>query len=146
MSAYDWLLFLHVAGAFVFGMATIAYWCAVVAAARPQGGDPQSLADTIARPANYVVGAGAAVALVFGVWLAIYVDGLELWDPWILVSLLLLVLAAGAGAQAGRSYVAAAQREGTEATGLRRRGMSFHTVASVAFLVILALMIFKPGA
>jgi len=26
VSAYDWLLFLHVAGAFVFGVATVAYW------------------------------------------------------------------------------------------------------------------------
>jgi len=146
VSVYDWLLFLHLAGAFIFGMATIAYWGAVVAAAKPQGGDPQSVADTITRPANFVVGAGAGIALVFGVWLAIYVDGYELWDPWILISLLLLLLAAGAGGLAGRSYVAATQRSNEEALTLRRRGMMYHTVASLAFLVILALMVYKPGA
>lgn len=145
MSLYDWLLFLHVAGAFVFGMATFAYWGSVLAAARPQGGDPQSVADTIARPANFVVGAGAGIALVFGIWLAIYVDGYEVWDPWILISLLLLLLAAGVGGLAGRSYVQAAQSTGEEAAGLRRRGMLLHSTATVAFLVILALMIFKPG-
>jgi len=59
---------------------------------------------------------------------------------------LLLLLAAGAGGLAGRSYVAATQRSNEEALTLRRRGMMYHTVASLAFLVILALMVYKPGA
>jgi hypothetical protein len=143
---YDWLLFLHVAGAFVFGMAFVTYWGAVIVGARPQGGDPNTLAQAITRPANLVVPVGAFVALVFGIWLAIYVDGYEVWDAWIVISLLLLIVAVGAGVLAGRSYVAAMERPEPEAAALRRRGILLHSTASLAFLVILVLMIFKPGA
>ena len=146
MSWYDWLLFLHVSGGFVFGMSLMTYWGAVLIARRPQGASPVALAETISRPANFVVGASAFVALVFGIWLAIYRDEYELWDAWILISLVLWLVAASAGGVAGSSYAKAAQSAELEAGALRRRGLLFHTTASVAFLVILVLMIFKPGA
>jgi hypothetical protein len=145
MSWYDWLLFLHVAGAFVLGMSLVTYWGAVAIAARPQGGNPAALAETISRPANFFVGAGAFVALVFGVWLAIYRDEYQVWDGWILTSIILWLVAVTAGGLAGSSYTKAAQREGPEADALRRRGLIAHTTASIGFLVILVLMIFKPG-
>jgi hypothetical protein len=143
---YDWLLFLHVAGAFVFGMAIATYWGSVAAGVKPMGGDPNTLANVIARPANYVVGAGAAVALLFGIWLVIYQDEYEIFDAWVFFSLLLWVVAVVAGTFAGRSYVAAMERSEPGAAALRRRGLLYHSSATLAFLAILVMMIFKPGA
>jgi hypothetical protein len=146
MSWYDWLLFLHVAGGFVLGMSLVTYWGAVAIALMPQSGDPARLAEAVSRPANFVVGAGAFVALVFGIWLAIYRDEYQVWDGWILGSLVLWVVAVSAGGAAGRSYAQAAERADPEAAALRRRGLLLHTTASLAFLAILVMMIFKPGA
>lgn len=146
MGWYDWLLFLHVAGAFAFGMAIAAYWGSVLAGVKPMGGDPNTLANVIARPANYIVTAGSVVALVFGLWLVIYQDEHEIFDAWVFFSLLLWVVAVATGFFAGRYYVDAMKRPEPEATDLRRRGLLFHSLASLAFVVIVVLMIFKPGA
>ena len=77
--------------------------------------------------------------LVFGIWLAIDIDGYELWDGWILASLVIWALAGWAGDRAGRAFA-------EDPVGGRRRGIRFQALNSVGILVILVLMIWKPGA
>jgi uncharacterized membrane protein len=79
------------------------------------------------------------VALVFGIWLAIDVDDYELWDGWILASLVLWAIGGWAGGQAGRAFEA-------DPIAWRARGIRFQAINSVALLLILVLMIWKPGA
>ena len=146
MGWYDWLLFFHVASVFLLGMAMIAFWGAIAAASHPFGGVPVDMGTTVARPANILIGPAALAALVFGVWLAIYVDGYEVWDGWILASIVLWAVAVATGSFAGRSFATAVDRAEAEAASLRRRGLLLHTASSLAYLVILVLMIFKPGA
>ena len=81
MDLYDWLLFLHVLSAFL----------AVACADRALGAraelerrsrrmmSPDS-AMRFGRTAGIVVGVGMMGAIIFGIWLAIDVDGYELWD------------------------------------------------------------------
>jgi hypothetical protein len=99
----------------------------------------------LGRLGAIVVGLGSVGALIFGVWLAIYVDGYELWDAWILGSLILWAIAVPVGARGGRYFERAAQNP-AEAVALRRTGLQLQTTASVALFLILVLMIFKPGA
>ena len=145
-AVYDWLLFIHIVGAFALVAAMVVYWAAVLAT---RGEDPATrspLADALMRPANVLVIAGITITLVFGVWLAIHVDGYELWDPWILVSLVLWAIGAGTGQRSGTHFTAAAEAltEGERFAG-RRRAIVLLSVSTAAVLAVLMLMIFKPG-
>ena len=102
----------------------------MAASARPFGADP---------------GAGAGLVLIFGVWLAIYLDQYRLWDWWILGSIALWFVTSAAGRQTGVVMSRAAEG-GADAEALRRRGVALHALTTVGVLAILALMIFKPGA
>src|SRR5262249_33867409 len=89
-----------------------------------------------------VSGAGL---LIFGIWLALYVKGYEIWDGWILGALGLFVAASAFGAWARKGVVAA--MEGSDADpATMRRAAQWHWLRTVALLGILALMIWKPGA
>jgi hypothetical protein len=136
---YDWLLFLHVLSAFLVVGSLTALWALILASSPAAPGLPAASAMRFGRIAGIVVGAGMGGAIVFGVWLAIDVDGYELWDPWILASLLIWLLAGWAGGESGKAF------ERDPVAG-RRAGIRFQTISSVAVLVILVLMIWKPGA
>lgn len=145
MSTYDWLLFLHVLGAFALLGGITGFWLLVLAT---RGGDrllPRQSELALERPLIVVTLAGAVLTLVFGIWLALYVDDYALWDGWILASLVLWAIGNGAGERAGRAFTRAAEDEAA-APEARRRGLILHTVSTVAILIVLALMIFKPGA
>ena len=155
---YDWLLFLHVASAFAMVAAYVVFTIVVVAGWRAERPSSALALCDVARPANILVVAGAVGTLVFGVWLAIYIDGYELWDGWILGALVLWAISAETGRRTGIVYSqaqASAQRLASEgrdeaATELReqlrsRAGLVFHAATGVAILLVLILMIYKPG-
>jgi hypothetical protein len=142
VSFYELLLFLHVLAAFALVAALVVFWTmTVVGLAGAAGGDV--LAAALGRPANILVTVGAIFTLVFGVWLAIYVDGYELWDGWILASLILWAVGGGTGDRAGRKL---ADPAAFADPALRRQGVLLQSVSTAAFLAVLVLMIFKPGA
>jgi hypothetical protein len=141
---YDWLLFLHVLSAALL-VGALAYFWALVVATRPGrtlfGG---SVSLRMARPASIAVGIGVAGTLIFGLWLAIYLDDYHPWDGWIIGSLILWAIGAGAGGRSGKALTPVGEEYPTPEN--RRLGVMLHTVTSVAALLILALMIWKPGA
>lgn len=139
MDLYDWLLFLHVLSAFLVIGGLTALWALVLGT---RGATPDVDSDSqmrFGRLGGILVGAGMMGVLVFGIWLAIDVDGYELWDGWILASLALWAFGGWAGGKAGREF------ERDPVAG-RRAGVRYQTLSSLAILVILALMIWKPGA
>jgi hypothetical protein len=136
---YDWLLFLHVLSAFLVVGALTALW-ALVLATRPAA--PVLGAHSAARfglVAGILSGIGMMGTLALGIWLAIDLDGYELWDGWILASLVLWAVAGWAGGASGRALTA-------DPIGKRQAGIRLQTVNSIGILVILVLMIWKPGA
>jgi uncharacterized membrane protein len=135
---YDWLLFLHVLSAFVAVGAMTVLWGLLVGTRAPAPSIDPASAMTIGRRAGISVGVGMMAVLVFGIWLAIEVDGYEVWDGWILGSIVLWVIGTAAGAKAGREF-----ERGPEG---RATGIRLQAVNSVLILVILILMIWKPGA
>ena len=96
VSRYDWLLFLHLIGAFA-ALGSVAVYSVLLA-----GG------DRVAGPQLSVLGkrlfdVGGGLTLVFGVWLALDVDGYGILDGWILGALVLWVIAAAIGARMGET-------------------------------------------
>jgi hypothetical protein len=123
---YDWLLFLHVLAAFMVA-ATAVIYTAVALGASP--GIPAI------RVADAIWNIGGLGTLVFGIWLALYVDGYEVWDGWILGAIAVWLIATGTGEQA-RVQLA----EGG------RNFAAVHWVRTLAVVGLLVLMVWKPGA
>ena len=130
MSLYETLLFLHLLAAFMLVAGLAAYGVLVLGPA----GD--AVQRALARPALALWNVGGIGGLVFGVWLALNVDGYELWDGWIIAAIVLWLIASGAGGRLTRGV-----REGSVdgATMLL-------AVMSLATLALLVDMVFKPGA
>ena len=123
---YDWLLFLHVLAAFMVA-ATAVMYTAVALGASP--GRP-----TI-RVADGLWNVGGLGTLILGIWLALYVDGYEIWDGWILGAIAVWLIATGTGERAR--------------AGLAEGAANFtalHWVRTLAVLGLLVLMVWKPGA
>jgi uncharacterized membrane protein len=135
---YDWLLFLHVLGAFVAVGALTALW-GLILGTRGEGMLDPASAMRYGRVFGILVGVGMVTALVLGIWLAIDVEAYQLWDGWILASLVLWAIGGWAGGQAGRSFE-------SDPVANRAKGIRFQAINSAAVFVILVLMIWKPGA
>jgi len=139
VNLYDWLIFLHVLAAFLAVGSLTALWALVLSS---RGATPLISPDSamrFGRTAGIVVGAGMIGAIFFGVWLAIDVDGYELWDGWILASIVIWAISGWAGGQAGKAF-------GGDAVGGRQAGVRYQAINSVGLFIILILMIWKPGA
>ena len=160
MSRYDWLLLLHMVGAFAMVATLVLFTVVAVAARRVDRATTSVLFFRVAAPGGPLIGAGSFVALVFGIWLAIDLDRYQIWDGWILAAIALWVVAVAASGRSGKVYARAkevaerlvAERRGDEpsrelsAALHAREGLVLHIVTSAAVLGILVLMIFKPGA
>ena len=136
---YDWLLFLHVLSAFLAVGALTALWALILGTRGPAPLLDAPPAMTFGRASGILVGVGMTGVLVFGVWLAIDADAYQLWDGWILASLALWLLGGWAGGKAGKEF------ERDPVAG-RSSGIRYQAINSAALLVILVLMIWKPGA
>ncbi len=122
---YDWLLFLHLIAAFLIAVTAVTY-------------SAVALGASTGRPAIRVADAcwnvGGIGTLVLGIWLALYVDGYEIWDGWILGAIALWLVATGAGERVRTEFA-----EG-------RAAAAVHWVRTLAVLGLLVLMVWKPGA
>ncbi len=158
MSKYQWLLFLHVSGAFLFLGGVVVAWVVGTAAALRER--PSEIAQLLrmAGAAGIAIGAGMVLALVFGLWLVFDLDQYGLWDGWVVSALVLFVLSGALGGQGGnrdratRRFAERLAAEGdmpSAELGVRVRdpvALTFNLGSSVLGFVILALMIWKPGA
>ena len=159
MSRYDWLLFLHVASAFALVAALVLYTVLIaVVWNKDEPGDVARL-FRISKVGDVLIAVGSIGVLVFGIWLAIDVDGYGVWDGWVIAALVLWLVMGALGSRTGKLYNAARDRalalakDGSDAPSpeLRallqdRRALWFH-VAGIATVVLLLIdMIFKPGA
>ena len=145
MTWTDWLISLHLLSAFALMAGMTVFWAMVLATRSPAASLPGTAATAIARPAGAVVGVGATATVIFGVWLAIEIDGYELWDGWILAALVLWTVGGALGQRSGTAFAGVAGA-GSDARASWRQGVRFLSGSTIAYLLILILMIFKPGA
>jgi hypothetical protein len=127
VSRYDWLLFLHLIGAFAMMGSVAAFSTLLVAGERVAG--PQ-----LVFLGRRLFEVGGSLTLIFGIWLAF--DDYSITDGWILGALVLWFVGGGSGSRVGEFY--------NKGEGARARQPLI--VLTVATLAILILMIFKPGA
>jgi hypothetical protein len=140
---YEWLLFLHVLAAFIT-VTAVGMLVAIGLALRPPAGSP--VARRLAPVAGILWMIGGLSVIVFGLWLAIYLDAYHPWDGWIIAAIVLWVVASAAGGRitAGlRRLRAADAAAGAASAG---QAMVLHAVLVLATLALLVDMIYKPGA
>ena len=115
--------------------------------------------EPIVKVGNAAVGIGAVGTILLGIWLAFALDGYAIWDGWIIAALVLWAVAGATGQRTGVAYMqgmtkakeldAGGQRgANAELLTLNRtsNGLLMHALTSLAVLLILLDMIFKPGA
>jgi uncharacterized membrane protein len=155
----DWILALHVLSAFSLVAGLVVFWALIVVGRRiDTPGDTLALSP-VAKVGSATVGVGMVGTIVFGVWLALSVGNYDIWDGWIIAAIVLWAIAGAIGGRTGKEYTAgmdkakelqAAGQTGPSAELLAinrtQRGVILHTAASVAILLLLIDMIWKPGA
>lgn len=157
LSTVDWLLALHVTGAFfLVGGSVMAGTLNVLALRSTLPSESAQLLRLI-RSAVIVIGIGVVLTLVLGLWL-VHDVGYSYSAFWVWASIALWVIANALGGIGGRHQEKArelAERlaaEGDapsdELRALLRdpRGNALSYAAGLATLAILVLMIWKPGA
>jgi hypothetical protein len=138
---YDWLLFLHLLAAFLLAVTAVTYSAVALGAA---GGRTLFVADRCWD-------VGGIGALVFGVWLALYLDQYEIWDGWIIGAIVLWFVTIGLGDSVRRQLAesgsgAAGAGGGTTAVRLDSRLALMHWLRTLGVIGLLVLMVWKPGA
>jgi hypothetical protein len=127
VSRYEWLLFLHLIGAFAAVGSAVVFSVLLLGADRVAGAQLTFLARRLWD-------VGGLLTLVFGVWLAL--DDYSLGDGWILTALVLWAIAAATGVWLGM------EMEG----GGTARVRPLYAAMTIAVLALLVVMIYKPGA
>ena len=154
---YDWLLFLHVLSAFCYLGAYVWFTAVIVAGRRTD--DPERAAGLFGavRWGNVLATIGGVGTIALGIWLAIYVDEYQIWDGWIIASLVLWAISVELGRREGKEYNRARDlanelraQSATSSPKLQaalrtQTGVVYHVLGSIAVLAILWLMIYKPG-
>ena len=157
MSRYEWLLFLHVTGAFlVIGGAVMA---GVFNFSALRSGRPSDvvLFFRFARLAVAAIGVGMVLTLGFGLWL-VHDVGYGWGETWIVLALVLWVLSnalGGIGGKREKKVRELAERLTAEGDvpnadlSARLRDpvlLALSWGSGIVVIAILALMIWKPGA
>jgi hypothetical protein len=158
MSLNDWILSLHLLAAFALVGALVIFWIMIVALWNTDSTTRVASLMTVSRVATVMIAAGSIGTIVFGVWLAISMDPYEVWDGWVIAAIVLWAIGMETGRRAGEGYGQAAMEAsklaaaGTPTSPLvaetfgASRPFWFHTASSIAFLLVLIDMIWKPGA
>ncbi len=157
MSTYDWLLSIHVTGAFLFlgggaaaGILNLRAWYAE----RPS--EVALLLRLISRVALPAIGIGSITSLLLGLWL-VHHEGYSYGTFWVWAAIVLWAVAGALGGRSGKYQ----SRAGVEAARLAESGDTMTAElralvrdpvgnalaygSGLTLVVILILMIWKPG-
>jgi uncharacterized membrane protein len=151
----EWLLFLHLAGAFLFVAGAIVAGTLRIAAMRRGRPSEIALLMRAVRPAVPLIATGLVLALVFGFLLADHL-GIDLGSTWLTATFVLLGWTVVVGGVAGRqdrhtrelAEQLAAERNAAS-SDLNRRlrnplNLALNASLLVATVAIVALMVWKP--
>jgi uncharacterized membrane protein len=157
VNKYDWLLFLHITGAFLLVGGGVVAAALNMAALRRDRPSEILLLFGLTRIAVAAIIAGTVLAFVFGLWL-VNDAGYGYGEGWIVAAIVLLILGNAIGGYAGsRDSRTAKFAQELMAKGdapsaeLRARVRDPITLAcnygsGLILVALLAIMIWKPGA
>ena len=159
MSKYDWLLFFHVSGAFLLIGGSVTAAALNISALRRERPSEIAVLLGLTRVAVFAIYGGVLLTIVFGLWLVSASPwGYSYGDAWVIAALVLWVFANAAGGAGGKREEETrklaerlAGEDDAPSDELQRRLRDPVTLAleysgGVAILLILVLMIWKPGA
>ena len=157
MSTYDWLLMIHITGAFLLigggaaaGILNLRAWHAE----RPS--EVALLMRLISRVAVPAIGVGSALTLIIGLWL-VHHAGYSYGTFWVWAAIILWAVAGGLGGRGGKYQTKAGVEAGRlaeagdtmtpELRALIRDpvGNALSYGSGLGLVVILILMVWKPG-
>jgi uncharacterized membrane protein len=157
VDTYQWLLALHVTGAFLLlGGAVLAGTFAVVAQ-RSERPSEVALFLGLVRVAVVAIGIGSLLTLVLGLWL-VHDRGYSYGEAWVVLAIVLWAVSGamgGVGGRRDRETRELAERLSTETDAvtpeLRARlrdpvSMGLSWGSGLVVVTVLALMFWKPGA
>lgn len=156
VTKYDWLLLVHILGAFLFLSGSIVAGILALAAMQRERPSEVALLLRLVRPVVVLVGVGSLVALGLGIWLAEYV-GYGLGKGWIVAAIVLWAASAALAWPAGtklrhtREFAERLAQDGDRPNDELRvavrnpRVLAMNGAAFVLLLAILVLMVWKPG-
>jgi hypothetical protein len=155
----DWALAFHVLSAFAYIGGIVLFWVLIVAVRKIDTPEGTLRMEPIVKVGNAAVGIGAVGTIVIGIYLAFALDSYAIWDGWIIAALVLWAVSGGLGQRTGAAYMqgmdkakeldsASQAGPNTDLLALNRTqtGVLLHALGSVAILLLLLDMIFKPGA
>ena len=158
MSLDDWILALHVLSAFAFVGGVVLFWILVVAVRRVDLPEATIRMEPIVKVGNAAVGVGAGGTIVLGIWLAISLDAYQVWDGWVIAAIVLWAISLATGQRTGVAYMQGMTKAqdlqtsgqtgpNAELLALNRtsNGVLLHFATTVAVVLILIDMIWKPG-
>jgi hypothetical protein len=157
MSFDDWALALHVLSAFAYVGGLVLFWVLIVAVRKVATPLETIRMEPIVKVGNAAVGIGAVGTIVIGIWLAFRLDSYAIWDGWIIAALVLWAVAGGLGQRTGVAYMQGMNKakeldaagetgpnEELRALNRTSTGLLLQSLGSLAVLLILLDMIFKP--
>ena len=157
MSTYQWLLFLHVTGAFLLLGGGVVAGSLNIAALRRDRPSEIVLLFGLIRIAVASILIGTLLAFVFGLWL-VHEAGYGYGDGWVISAIVLLIVANAMGGIGGKRDDATAKLAAELAAQgdapspeLRSRvrdpiSLALSYGSGLVLVAILAIMIWKPGA
>ena len=101
MELNDWLLALHLLSAFSLVAAMIVFWVAIVVIRRTDLPEQVVAAGRSSRSPDVAVTVGALGTIIFGVWLAISLDGVAVWSGWVIAAIILWAIGTETGRRGG---------------------------------------------
>jgi hypothetical protein len=159
MSFEDWIFALHLLAAATLVGSLVMSWIVVVALWSADSPVATLGLHRVAAVGTALSVVGLASVIVFGIWLAILRDAFQLSDGWVVAALVLWVVATLAllgslvefGRPVARARALVASGEGGSSGELgvlnrSRRMLALRLVGSLAVVVIVIDMIWKPGA
>jgi uncharacterized membrane protein len=159
MSTYDWLLFLHITGAFLLVGGVVVAGAFNIAAQFRQRPSEIALLLGLTRFAMIAIGIGAFTTLIFGLWLVSEAPwGYGYGQAWVITAIVLWIVGNAMGGQGGsrekstRELAARLASEGDEPSAeLRARLRDPVTLflsygSALVIVAMVAIMVWKPGA
>jgi uncharacterized membrane protein len=156
VSTAQWLLMLHITGAFFLVGGSVAAGVFNVLSQRAERPSETALFLRLIRTVLPVIAIGSFATLIFGLWL-VHELHFDLWSSWIIAAIVLWLLAGALGGAGGKHQERArrlAERLAAENDAsddeLRAilrdpRGNAMSWLAGLATLLLLVDMIWKPG-
>jgi hypothetical protein len=110
MELNDWLLALHLLSAFALVAAMIVFWVGIVVIRRTDLPEQVVAAGRLFPVATVAVTLGSLGTIIFGIWLAISLDGVAVWSGWVIAAIILWAVGIETGRRGGTYFSAAIDR------------------------------------